>query len=234
METHDGGGKGRTMTTMDKTTSMPPLYDLTFDAVIVGNGDFPTHPAALALLHGASCICCCDGAAEQLVDAGFTPDTIVGDGDSLPAHLKQIFADRLYIVNEQEDNDQTKATRWCLAHGKKRIAYVGATGRREDHTIGDIALLPRYMSEMGIEPVMVTDFGFFIPAHGETTFHTFARQQVSIFNVSCRTLEGDGLRWQPYAYVSAWQGTLNEAIGNAVTMRGDGLYMMYFTHDAKQ
>ncbi len=219
---------------MHTTTDKYMPINRTFDAVIVGNGDFPTHPTALALLREAACICCCDGAAEQLIDNGFTPDTIVGDGDSLPNHLKQRFADRLCIVNEQEDNDQTKATRWCIAHGMKRIAYVGATGRREDHTLGNIALLPRYMVEMNIEPVMVTDFGFFIPAHGETTFCTFARQQVSIFNVSCHALEGEGLRWQPYAYASAWQGTLNEATGNAVTMRGDGFYLMYFTHDAKQ
>ncbi len=222
------------MKTIHTTTVWPHTANQTFDAVIVGNGDFPTHQAALHLLRNAPCICCCDGAAELLVDNGFTPDIIVGDGDSLPTHLKQRFADRLCIVNEQEDNDQTKATRWCVAHGMKRIAYIGATGRREDHTLGNIALLPRYMAEMKIEPVMVTDFGFFIPAHGETTFNTFARQQVSIFNISCHTLKGEGLRWQPYAYGSAWQGTLNEATGNAVTMRGDGLYLMYFTHDAKQ
>ncbi len=221
------------LTIMHTTTDISMIAQQAFDAVIVGNGDFPTHHAALALLRGAACICCCDGAAEQLVGNGFTPDIIVGDGDSLPDDLKQRFADRLYIVNEQDDNDQTKSTRWCIAHGMKRIAYVGATGQREDHTLGNIALLPRYMAEMHIEPVMITDFGVFIPAHGETTFNTFPRQQVSIFNLSCHTLEGEGLRWQPYAYESAWQGTLNEATGNAVTMRGDGQYLMYFTHDAK-
>ena len=121
-----------------------------------------------------------------------------------------------------------------MRHGFRRIAYVGATGLREDHTLGNIFLLPRYRREFGLLPVMLSDYGCFIPASGDTAFATFARQQVSIFNVSCSRLSGEGLRWQPYAYSQMWQGTLNEALGDTVVMHGDGDYIMYFTHEAKR
>ena len=67
----------------------------------------------------------------------------------------------------------------------------------------------------------------FIPAAGETAIRTFAGQQISIFNLSCTQIDGDGLRWQPYAFSALWQGTLNEALGESVTLRGDGNYIVY-------
>lgn len=80
---------------------------------------------------------------------------------------------------------------------------------------------------------MITDNGYFIPAKGRNSFATFKRQQVSIFNLSCSHLTGEGLRWQPYAYKSMWQGTLNEATGDSITLDGDSSYMVFLTHDRK-
>ena len=90
------------------------------------------------------------------------------------------------------------------------------------------------MSDFGVMPVMITDNGYFIPAKGVSTFATFRRQQVSIFNLSCSRLTGEGLKWQPYAYTAMWQGTLNEAVGSSITLNGDGCYMVYLTHDGKK
>ena len=140
----------------------------------------------------------------------------------------------LHIVDEQEDNDLTKATRHCMALGMKRIAYIGATGKREDHTLGNISLMERYLREFQLQPVMLTDHGLFIPAQGTCTFSTFARQQVSIFNFSCRHIRSEGLKWDAYDYRSWWQGTLNEATGNSITLHTDGSYIVYLTYQAKE
>lgn len=139
-----------------------------FDTVILCNGEFPTHPKALEILHNAKYLCCCDGAAEECLAHGICPDAIVGDGDSLPKELKERYADIVHIVKEQEFNDMTKATRFCKNRGP-RIAYLGATGKREDHTVGNIFLLPFYLEEEHVEPVMFTDHGVFIPAKGTRT-----------------------------------------------------------------
>ena len=204
-----------------------------FDAVIVASGDFPTHPVALALIREARMLVACDSAGESLLLRGIVPTVIVGDCDSMSADFRQKYRDIIYKVDEQDYNDLTKATRFCIERGCRRIAYVGCTGKREDHTLGNISLMNFYHTELGIYPVMVTDYGWFVPARGTTTFGSFARQQVSIFNISCTRLEGEGLRWQPYAYKQMWQGTLNEAIGNEFTLQGDGEYIVYMTHEAK-
>lgn len=216
------------------TDNVFSLADCDFDAVVAANGELPTGGVALQVLRNAKFLCCCDGAGERLLALGFKPDVVVGDGDSLTDGFKSSHADIIEKVDEQEYNDLTKATRLCLHRGFHSIAYVGCTGLREDHTLGNIFLLPYYYSELGIRPVMISACGWFVPASGDTAFATFARQQVSIFNVSCSHLTGEGLRWQPYAYKHLWQGTLNEATGDTVVMHADGEYIMYFTHEAKR
>ena len=106
-----------------------------FDAVILANGLFPTAEEPLRLLREARYVVCCDGAACHWLQC----DAIVGDGDSVPEELRN----RLIQIDEQEDNDLTKATRYCLSKGMRRIVYLGATGRREDHTLGNISLIVR-------------------------------------------------------------------------------------------
>ena len=101
-----------------------------FDAVILANGAFPTADEPLRLLREARFVVCCDGAARHWPQC----DAIVGDGDSVPESLRN----RLIQIEEQEDNDLTKATRYCLSKGMRRIAYLSATGLREDHTLGNI------------------------------------------------------------------------------------------------
>ena len=204
-----------------------------FDAVVLCNGSFPEHNVALRVLHGARYLCCCDGAAQQCAARGIVPDAVVGDGDSLPPALRQRFAGVLHIVGEQEYNDMTKATRFCMERGARRIAYVGATGLREDHTLGNISLLAYYRREFGIEVAMFTDHGCFVAAGGRTVFGSFEGQQVSIFNMGCSKIESEGLRWPCYAYRELWQGTLNEATGPQFVLDGDGGYIVYQTYEAK-
>ncbi|WP_288318911.1 thiamine diphosphokinase [Xylanibacter caecicola] len=207
--------------------------DCRFDAVILGNGDFPSHAVPLGILRNARHIFCCDGAGISLIERGIVPDAIIGDGDSLPQKFKEEYGHIIHIVNEQEHNDQTKATLFCRNLGYRRIAYIGATGRREDHTIGNISLLMDYMADYGMEPVMVTDHGYFIPCRGRSEFATFARQQVSIFNFGYTKISAEGLAWRTYNYRNWWQGTLNEAEGDSVTIDTDGNYIVFFTHNAK-
>ena len=206
---------------------------MTPDAVIICDGDFPTSEIPLSVLSKAEYLCCCDGAAVQCIERGMTPDAIVGDGDSMPAEIKEKYKEIIHIVSEQEDNDMTKATRHCVAKGLRNIAYVGATGKREDHTIGNISLILRYMTDFGVNPVMLTDYGYFIPAEGHCAFTTFPRQQISIFNFTCNRIASQGLRWDTYPYRSWWQGTLNEATGSHIGFDTDGSFIVYLTYKPK-
>lgn len=196
-----------------------------FDAVILANGAFPMADEPLRLLREARYVVCCDGAARHWPQC----DAIVGDGDSVPDELRS----RLIQIDEQEDNDLTKATRYCLSKGLRRIVYLGTTGKREDHTLGNISLMARYAQEMGVEPLLATDYGWFVVAKGEAAFDGFKGQQVSIFNISCKTISSEGLRWQAYGYRQLWQGTLNEVLDNRFVLKGDGYFMVYRTYQTK-
>ena len=196
-----------------------------FDAVIVANGLFPTHAIPLAILNHAKHVVACDGAICHVPQA----ETVIGDGDSVP----EVFRHKLIRIDEQEDNDLTKATRYCLSQGWQRMAYLGATGKREDHTLGNISLLMRYYRDFAVQGIMFTDNGFFTPMSGDHTFESIPGQQVSIFNFGCTRITSEGLRWNSYAYEQWWQGTLNEATDNTFTLRADSCYMVYQTYMTK-
>ena len=196
-----------------------------FDAVIVANGQFPTHAIPLAILHDAKHIVACDGAIHHIPQA----EAVIGDGDSVP----EAFRSKLIRIEEQDDNDLTKATRYCVENGWKRIAYLGCTGKREDHTLGNISLLMRYYRDMGVEGILYTDYGFFTPAYGHRTFLSIKGQQVSLINFGSHQLTSTGLRWDAYTFSEWWQGTLNESLGNSFSLQSDGYYLVYQTYDIK-
>ena len=196
-----------------------------FDVVIVANGVFPTNEIPLGILKNARHIVACDGAIKHVPQT----EIVVGDGDSVPL----TYHDRLIQIEEQEDNDLTKATRYCLSMEWHKIAYLGCTGKREDHTLGNIGLLMRYFRTMGVEGMMFTDHGFFTPVYGNHTFISKKGQQVSIFNFGCKQLTSEGLKWNSYAYDEWWQGTLNEALDDKFSFCADGYYLVYQTYDIK-
>ena len=115
------------------------------EAVILANGEYPTCPVPLTMLEEASFVACCDGAANEYISRGHTPDVIVGDGDSLSTEYHKRFSPIIHQIPDQETNDQTKAVRYLQKRGFRRIAIVGATGKREDHTLGNISLLLEYL-----------------------------------------------------------------------------------------
>lgn len=207
--------------------------DFKTDAVILGNGDYPANPILGDILKNAKFLCCCDDAGRRFIQHGGMPDAIVGDGDSLPDEFKERYKNILHLIAEQDSNDQTKSTRFCAERGYKDIAYLGATGLREDHTLGNITLLISYLRDYGVSPTMITNYGYFTPAQGENIFKTFKHQQVSIFNFGCTSLRGEGLVYELSAFTELWQGTLNEAQGDEVKINGDGYYMVYRTFEPK-
>jgi thiamine pyrophosphokinase len=187
--------------------------------VIVADGTFPVNEIPLSFLRNASLTVCCDGSAKTLVDAGFTPDAIVGDMDSLDSGLAERFADRIYRYDEQDTNDLTKAVNWCAEKGYREIVIIGATGKREDHTLGNISLLAEYIRDT--EVMMVTDTGIFRPFIGSATIDSFSGQQVSIFSIDPETeVSSSGLKYPLVRkkIKNWWAATLNEATGDKFTL----------------
>ncbi|MCU0473049.1 MAG: thiamine diphosphokinase [Bacteroidales bacterium] len=197
--------------------------------VIIADGIFPRNEIPLGYLRNADMRVCCDGSAEDLINAGFIPDAIIGDMDSLGDELKNRFKDRIYIDDEQETNDLTKAVRWCRESGYNDIVILGATGKREDHTLGNISLLTEYAESINVK--MVTDNGIFFPFLRSCTVKSFPGQQVSVFSIDPETeITSAGLRYPLTGrkLKNWWEATLNEAMGDHFELRfEDGRLLVY-------
>ena len=202
------------------------------EAVIIANGDYPTPEYALQVVAQSPLEVCSHGGADEFIARGYTPDIIIGDGDSLSAKNRARFADIIRYEADQQTNDQTKAVKYLLAEGKTRIAIVGATGKRDDHTLGNIALLAEYR-KMGADVRSYTDYGVFIPCSGEATFHCKKGAQVSIFNIDAKGLAAENLAYPIYDFTALWQGTLNEALGEQFSITAAGRYIVYITYESK-
>lgn len=200
--------------------------------VILANGSFPRRKCLLETLHAAARIVCCDGAASNLLRAGLEPDLIVGDFDSLDPALRKRFKTHLVHESEQETNDLSKAFRACMARGWRSIVILGAGGRREDHLLGNISLLPLFAAA-GAEVRMETDFGTFLPVLSSATFKRPAGTKVSIFSFHPEMpVTASGLKYplDKLRLPFWWCGTLNETDAPEFSLTFDGRapLLLYF------
>ena len=202
-----------------------------FDCVIVANGLFPSRETILTYLRETPALIACDGAAESLLTKGFKPTAIVGDLDSLPEEIRYGAVCEVRYSEEQMTNDLTKSVHFAHEKGYKRILILGATGLREDHTLGNISLLTNYI-DLFDRVEMMSDFGVFIPMKTSTIFQSQAGQQISIFCITPQVeLTTTGLRWEVTnrRFESWWQGTLNEAAGTefSISFEGEAQIVIY-------
>ncbi|MEI7901585.1 MAG: thiamine diphosphokinase [bacterium] len=211
------------------------MNDYSSKTVILANGQFPAHAAPLAALLTAARIVCCDGAVDKLAAAGLTPTWVVGDLDSLSEAARARDPEKLVGIREQETNDLTKAFRFCLSHGWRDLVIVGATGLREDHTLGNLSLLVDFACASKV--VLLTDTGWFTPLTVSARLPASAGQQVSIFSfgpVTAVHAEGlkyplDGLRLTRW-----WQAALNESCGDTLSLVFEGGPLLIFqTYDVR-
>ena len=148
--------------------------------VIVANGEFPTHSIPIEILENSTSILACDGATNQLVQNGYTPNMIIGDLDSISKNYRIKFENIIIKKANQNSNDLRKAINYALDNNIMDISIIGASGKREDHIIANIFSL-LYYKDLNIK--LFTDEGCFSCIHESKNIESFKGQQVSIFSI---------------------------------------------------
>jgi thiamine pyrophosphokinase len=97
---------------------------------------------------------------------------------------------------------------------------LGATGKREDHTLGNLSLLSVYAESVpGIK--IVTDYGYFTVAKRSGTFEAFPGMQISIVPLKGRAVVSSQNLKYPMEKLPLklwYQATLNEALGEEFSL----------------
>ncbi len=211
--------------------------------VILAAGEFPTHEVPLRALREADFVVCCDSAYKAIrnEELGIRNYVVIGDGDSLSEDDKAALGDCWIHEAEQDYNDLHKAMQWATMKFSilnTQFSIIGATGKREDHTLGNISYLVTFAEEHpGAEIEMLTDYGRFVAMKDSRTFASFPRQQVSIFTMTPEVpFSATGLRWPLDGFHARrwWQATLNEALGTEFSLSTEGHLVVFQTYNPKE
>ena len=201
--------------------------------VILCDGEFPRKAYPLYLLDSADAVVCCDGAVlkylrygKRRLDEEKMPEAAVGDMDTLPKVWQERLAPIVVHESEQDYNDLTKAMRYVLAKHPDvtDIHILGATGRREDHTVGNLGLLMEYtrMFDLGdIHVEMVSDYSTAFAITDSCELHVGEGRRVSLFSPdNSLTIKSEGLQWPTDGVVfdAWWPATLNRATADVVKL----------------
>ena len=201
----------------------------------MGNGQFPKKEYPLYLLESADYVVCCDGALDTYLRhfRGRNlrrPDVVVGDMDSLSKKTAERFRDIAVKIDEQETNDQSKAFHYILEHfpDVDTIHILGATGKREDHTIGNLSLLMEYAREMRrqdcgrtVSVDIVSDWSTAFAITDTCTLDVGEGRSVSIICPdNSLNIKSEGLVWPTgnVVFDNLWQTTLNRASADRISL----------------
>lgn len=119
------------------------------------NGEPPTRSLVRKLAAGAELIVAADGGANIARRLGIRPHLIVGDLDSIAPATRRYFLaseprSQLIHVARQDNTDLEKALDVLLRKKVTRVLLLAATGRRIDHTLGNLSVIWRYSGRMEI------------------------------------------------------------------------------------
>lgn len=204
------------------------------NALIVANGAAPPRTLARRLAAAADLVLCADGGANHALRLGLRPDVIIGDLDSItPATARRFRAVPSLRIAEQYSTDLEKTIRYALLHRYADITVVGATGRRLDHTAGNLACFRKFGARCTLR---------FIDAEGELTLigrktdiATRKGELLSLIPLErCTGVTTTGLKYSlrnAVLELGVREGTSNRALaGRAAVSVKRGTLLLYRPH----
>ena len=115
-------------------------------ACVFCNGELNDQEQARRIASESTLIIAADGGIGNLTGLEMKPHVIVGDMDSLPSGLfdgdNKIA--RVTYPSQKDKSDTELALEYALDHRCGRVTLLGATGKRLDHTLCNVALVARH------------------------------------------------------------------------------------------
>jgi len=188
---------------------------------LVGGGTVGPKDLELALSL-APFLVAADSGADRAVAAGFEPEAVIGDLDSISNVVRnQLAPKKIFEIAEQDSTDFYKALRHIKA---PVVLAVGFLGARVDHQLAAFNTLVQWL----VSPCIVLgehEVVFHVPP--QIVLPTRAGDTVSLFPMGAVTGCSTGLKWpieglklSPMGQI----GTSNEATGPvSLTLDGPGL-----------
>lgn len=214
------------------------LLNITGDyLVIVANGEMPKSDCIIEVIVSAKLILACDGASFKLNQLGIIPDYVIGDNDSSQKTLK---THNPYIyIGDQNSNDLSKAFHFAGTLEKNiPIIILAASGLREDHALGNIALLNQFQYKDPTQIIhMISDYGIFTPLpSGIHKINSMNGEQISFFGfnqdnqITCKEL-----KWALDEYNLSYlnSGTLNQSNSNHLNIKTKTPILIYRCFEIK-
>ncbi len=196
---------------------------------ILAAGDYPRKPYPKYLLDSADVLVCCDSALQVALKHKLMVDAVVGDMDSISHSVMEHFHGIIVHETEQDYNDLTKAMRFVMSNYTdiESISILGATGKHEAHTIGNLSLLMTYENwwkfwEKGVTVQIVSDYCTAFAVGESCRLQVGEGRKISFFSCD-KTLRihTSGLKWplDEVEFNLWWKATLNCATEDEVVLK---------------
>lgn len=136
------------------------VRDLQEPALIIANGEACSEELLGQLLEWSPFVVVLDGAIHRVLELNIKVDVLLGDFDrnEVPLDVIRARQDAIEIVHtpDQEKTDLEKAIDFLVGKGHRAVNVVWATGRRADHTIGNITSIVRFRDQITV--TMIDDY----------------------------------------------------------------------------
>lgn len=188
--------------------------------LVVANGEPPSGDLLHRLAATADLIVAADGGAIIALDAGITPDAVVGDLDSVTARPSLSFPpERMHRVSELDTTDLQKAVAFALSGGATEVDIVAAGGGRADHALANLSVLVTFR---GRADLRVHDDLFEISlVDGTATIDAEPGTLISLVAIGpCEGVTTSGMRWDLHDFTLTFspRGVHNEVAATPATV----------------
>jgi thiamine pyrophosphokinase len=138
--------------------------------------------------------------------------------------------DPAFVTDEHEDqetNDLTKALRWATAHyPTAQIDFFAVTGKREDHTLANLALITEAQRACRI----FTEYGRFdVVLAGESALEVLPKTPISFLSFVPQCVTVRGVEWpvERLNLSSLWRATLNRTTASQLIVQCEQPLLIY-------